>query len=278
MRSDIRAIASLTCMVLRRGLPPVPLPLSTLDNPISFPLPEVTGQNQSQRKEVRSVSESSSAQTTSSDLSSQRKEGVLVKGVPVSMASTSLVPFLSFRVREDLGRNRDSDSDSNTNANNHCSDAGDLHASIHILGTSCSSVRAVPNGRALASGEVDSKARTDLEQFANYFPELDETKNCWFLSRFSNSSHSNPSKWDELEGVSSYDSDSIQEVAIPTAAECSGSSTEYLSDSSIVISSKKAIAKSILQFVEEPLPQVLGPHQPPPHDEPVYSKLNSVDR
>ena len=294
-RSDIHAIASLTCMVLRKGLPPIRLPLSILDNPISFSLPERSKQNPRQKKEIRSLSDSSSTQTT--ELSSQLgpkesmwevqvdvKEGVHHDtGVSMSMASTSLVPFLAFRDQEDPGRSllvRDFDSDNNNNASNHCSDAGDLHASIHVFGTSCSSSRGASNVETtLPSDDVDNRLRTDLEQFADYFPELDETKRCCFRSHISDSS-SNPTKWAELKQVSSNvcDSDSIEVVAVPTATECSGSSAEDPRDSPIAISLKKSTTKSAIKFVEEPLPQVLHTHQPPSHFEPVYLKLNSVNR
>lgn len=301
VKTDTRAIVSLTCMVLRKGLPPVPLPLFTVDNIISFPLPVKFRQNQAQSKEVSSLSESSSTKTTSSDLLSQIgpkestcegqaevEEGLCISGVSTSMASTSLVPFLATRVEEDTSKDllvRDSDSDSNNNASNHGSDAGDLRASIHILGTSCSSSRAESDGRSLVAssvnGEVDDKVRTNLEQFVNYFPEVSERKNYWFPSQsLPHSCNCDPNQWTDLKGISSHDQDS-KVVVVPTATECGGGSTEDLSNSKdlpIAISVKKNTVKSAMQFVEEPLPQVLGPHQLPPHPEPVYSKPNSVDR
>ena len=278
VKSDISAIAALSCLILRKGIPPVPLPLATPDNSISFPLPAELGQTQKQ------------AEVTSSDISSQQipiesalgqsdtYEELHAADVPSSMSSALFVPCLPLVIEEDRVTDfleRNSDSDSNSGDGDDCSDVGALHTSIYTLNISCSYNSVESNKRrdmeSSASDRVTAdKAKIDLEKFGDYFQELDEEEKYCFSSQslpyFSNL-FNKPNEEAEIKGSSVQNPENIQ---------CSESNTEELKDLPITIFTRSSV-KSAIQFVEESLPQVQR-LQTLSNDEPFYSKRDSVDR
>ena len=282
-------------MVLRKGLPPVELPLKDVKNTTQFPLPLKSEHNTEERV---ILSESSSAKTTASDLLSQSgskeleaqsepEEGLCVNGISLSKASTSLQPFTMKRLEKDVigALHRHSTSDSLTLCSNQYSDE-----CIQTFGNSTIISSQESSGKVVAipsvdSNEVDLKLGRNLEQFVSFFPELEESKNYWFPLQSLTSSYSyNPvhdlDQWNDMKEICSPELDTTENiVTIPDVAECENIDAEVQDSSSLNGTFvERSPVKSVINFVEEPLPQQLGPFLPPPSIEPLYSKRPSVDR
>ncbi len=277
-------------MVLRRGLPPVDLPLESMTNTIHFPLP------QKPELEIDQISESSSAKTSTSDLVLPQScskelepqpaidEGLCINGISLSKASTSLEPIPSKKLECEFSAallERYSTSDSINMSNEVFSDEC---INSHGMGLANSSkgsrskfvsMLVIPSS---AASDIDIKIDKNLEQFVGYFPELDEIKHYWFpLKSLPTSSEYNSDKelqWDEKKEACSSQLGSMEDIEVINSKEKTMASQFPLNGTV----SNKVPVKSVINFVEESVPQQLSTILPPTSDEPQYSKRASVDR
>jgi len=290
-------------MVLRRGLPPVELPLKEAKNIIRFPLPLKTEQAAEQ---MSSLSESSSSKTNTSDSiisHSGSKElethfeaelGLEINGISISRASTSLQNLSVKRIENEhsgtVSSEKRSTSGCSKSFNNHISDDGTHEVrSIPSMSSKGSSEKMVTMPSA-SNHEVGTKMAKNLEQFVSFFPELEEAKHYWFpLTSLSGSydynSSTDFSQWEDMKELGSSLPGSIENVDTNICCEAleSNYETEEIQNLSKDVSASETFGekipiKSEIQFVEEPFPQHISGALSPPCIEPLYSRKASVDR
>ena len=288
-------------MVLRRGLPPVELPLKEAKNIIQFPLPLKTEQATEQ---VSSLSESSSTKTNTSDsvishsgskeleAHFEAEEVLGINGISISKASTSLQNLPMKRIENEHSgtfAEKQSTNGSSKGSSNHISeDFANEVGSMPSISSKGSSERVTMV--SASNNEVDFKIAKNLEQFVSFFPELEEAKHYWFpLTSLSGSydynSSTDFSQWEDMKEFCSSLSGSMENVETTICCDAlvpSCESEEFQSSPKITAANgtlgEKIPIKSAIQFVEEPLPQYISGALSPPSVEPLYSKKASVDR
>lgn len=296
-RKASRSIASLTCLVLRKCLPQVALPLASLKNPNPFVLPIV----QISRETANLVSPSSSTKTTTSDLSTQ----------------------LSCSEREEQHRDSDDEEEEDEDASTSPEPAPSyLHPSPKVKNAQKGKRHSLQHGLELSDFEVSTRRRATLPQLSHlrnrvpdssstdvdcdglssqvssfsenvevkvdinvelykkYFPELEESQESLSVYYSSVVKPPKPSNLCNQEpeitplDLEKESKKSITVVVVPTPMKFGDSVTD---SSEMEPDTPVALFKTAANFVEEPAPQVLG-HAPPTKPELMYNKSLSVDR
>lgn len=286
-RKTSRSISQMTCMVLRKCLPTLPLPLSTLKNPIHFSLPV-----QQTVTDNTNGSASSSTKTTVSDLSihmtSTNEKGETEEVDGMSSLQSPVIPSMRLAYLRQ-GTHSDSDfSDGDCRAGNKCPLVNSEKEKGLCTPDNTYNIAEL-NTEDLSNKLSSLTSKVDLELFSKFFPEMNDSNERLMYFHFlplmptSNSlttSSSVPSAYNPW-----VDSDSetrvmkppvIVPTAVPTAVP---TNTDILSGSIEEPGSNGVggLFKTASNFVEEPAPQVLG-HVPSERHELVYSKGISVDR
>ncbi len=269
----------------------MPLPLSSLDNPYSFPLPYV-------KESEDIVSGSSSKTTTTSDLSTpvtssdkveEAAENVIEETPSTSVKETASPPSL---LKNKLRHHSDSDlSDSCSNEpqdNSECSQNGQpqkssLNMRMQLRGRSSHDSNELVESDSCESSRFTRsfkvKQNIDLALFSKYFPEIAQESKDQEDSLPLNCSSEVLSNSSAELGPKPTPSAPV--VVIPTGLQTTNSNVDNLDQSkaseSAKTDSKESLVNSTTTFVEEPAPQVLG-HISPEKQEPVYVKTLSVDR
>ena len=236
----------------------MPLPVISLKNPISFTLPRVKESRESENL----LSPSSSARTTTSDLSAQLactdKEERPGGSDDEEGEEGSVSSYLISGPSKKNSVNKKSSSDSDTDAvpsSRTCHPENSPDGSSHDMSN-------LERDRRLASyaENLDVKVDVDIETFKKYFPELEVPQE-------------SVSKYYPTKPTAETDKEVTKYpvVVVPTAVhvnEEDGEKSEY---------SVAALFKTAAYFTEESAPQILE-HASPMKPELMYSKAPSVDR
>lgn len=265
-------MASQTCKVLRRCLPPIPLPLNSLENPTPFPLPP---RRVAYTKNLTSTS--SSTKTTTSDLSHQTKSNGAdedgEEGEMTSRCSAADNNVTSLPLEDKVPVQQYS-----------CNDLGDdtgekdptLLPSVNrgevIVDTQASDLQIQASAQASTRSDISS---LHLEQFKKYFPELEELHVDFSSSRVDKGI----SKTSSLELDTKADTNVIEDLEddLPAVIIPTGIAADKSEDMMTQVGSSSRELKNVTGFVEIPIPQVYG-HLPPDYSEPFYFKSHSIDR
>lgn len=297
-RKASRSIASLTCLVLRKCLPQVPLPLTSLKNPNPFSLPLV----KISREAENLVSPSSSTKTTTSDLSAQmcsdreerpggsdeedeEDESISPESASASFPASDHMKNNSASKRNSLSDCSDSDCVTQAQTHRHVP----VENSTQVPDGSSHDVDNLERDRnfSLDTENLDTNIDIDMETYKKYFPELEESQESLSLYYPTSLKPPNPPHLSTSNPESDKGLDARTEVSkfpvivVPTAVQISCDSiTESSSESregEVKSESSAALFKTAAYFVEEPAPQILG-HTSPMKPELLYSKTPSVDR
>ena len=282
--------------MLRKCLPLVPFPLDTQKNPISFPLPE-----KEEIKEPSSLSESSSAKTTTTDLSSlqlassdlgevheeERNIGDMFISagrtlLDLSTAVQSDVPCIHQTLDTNSQEEQEFSGDDQDPPCVSSSDSGDRSLS-NVLALGCDCVTGQQSDYSLVNVPIPAepveeefnaniKIDMDLEKFMRFFPEFEEAKKPSKASAFLRHPTAVLNKWTKIQSDTRSESGVRPVVLVPTCN--SESLTETANDLQI---KKEQFLKTATPFVEEPSPQVLG-HLSSVDSEPYYTKMASTER
>ena len=304
-RKSSRSIASLSCLVLRRCIPSLPLPLDTLENPISFPLPFVKDSSREDDAISRSSSKTTTSEfstpVTSSDKVEETVENGAEEGSSTSMKRTNLPSSL---------HNSRQHSDSELSGSCSCEPQDSCQCSQNGH-PSCKSLFNSTRTQGRSSRDHDDccdsfepshftrstkpKISIDLALLSVYFPEItQETKERDNSSPITftappasqqeslHRNHSSKSLSDPpAESAPKTPTTSPPVVVIPTGLQATDSSAETSNQSKTSQVARRESSETILNavanFVEAPAPQVLG-HSSPERSEPLYTKALSVDR
>lgn len=283
-RKASRSISSLTCAVLRKCLPSLPLPLSTLKSPIHFPLPvdQVATDN-------ASASASSSTKTTVSDLLTHINEKGEEHNVEEGDEDTPTLKspvFASLRLAGYLKQAIPSDSDisdGDARASNRFAVCAPVEKSVHTPEQHSYNTAELNSDDLLnkLSSFTDCIAKIDLDSFTKFFPELNDSNerlSSFHFLPLMPTSISQPSTCNPWLDDSDLEAKVTKPpVIVPTAIPTSEKNTDILSGSKEEKEEEKSNMKTAAKFTEEPAPQVLG-HVPSEKPELVYSKGISVDR
>ena len=295
-RKASRSIASLTCLVLRKCLPQLPLPLPSLKNPIPFSLPLVQGSRETENL----ISPSSSTKsTTTSELSvlfmcSEKEEQEKGSGEDEEEEEEE--------EEEDVQTSAESTFEPSPPTNNVSARGESLQKGglpePKLMETPSLTHPPIPKSPPREAMNADNenyypsnvssyadctevKININLDLYRKYFPELEDSEESLSTDYLFPPSKLASSQEPKATGADSgKDGGKFPVVVVPTAVQMSESLMESLNESKegeTKVESSVALFKTSAYFVEEPEPQILG-HMPPMKSELMYTKTPSVDR
>lgn len=273
----VKSLATLMCTVLRRALPKVPLPISSKQNPIEYPLPKCKSKLSAQWNSVLSLHASLSAPQLTGLTGLGRDENQMVPPRLVLINNTCTQLSLTDDVMSSQSTEEPASPGSGSRSQEQPS--------------SVSPVDAYPT-----HDESDTPHSTEvLSYYDRFFPELkkitktqslpqlptegeDEHEQC-SLREVGVEHRQRDAKQADLHVLSHYHQ--TLSLVIPTSLSVVEATEDKVGMELTSVreddSHTCALVQSVLPFVEIPAPQILG-HTTRSDPEPLYKRTPSVER